>query len=231
MNILSIGVQKREKVGRGNCRRLRKSGRIPAVFYGKDCNEAYSMAEPDFRAMDKSSGAALVELAPEEGDTSLALIKEVQRDPCTDEVLHVDFIEVTRGQELQTKVPLIITGEAVGVKLEGGIIDVMTREIEIRCRPSQLPSSIEIDVSDLNLGDSFHISDLPEMEGVTYLADADLTLVSCVGTASGRAEAEDLEDDEMEEGEEGEEGAKDEESEGSGEENSEKAQEGSEESE
>ena len=228
MNILSIGVQKREKVGRGNCRRLRKNGRIPAVFYGKDCNETYSMAEPDFRAMDKSSGAALVELAPEEGDTSLALIKEIQRDPCTDEVLHVDFIEVTRGQELQTRVPLVINGEAVGVKLEGGILDVMTREIEVRCRPSQLPSAIEIDVSDLTLGDSFHISGLPEIDGVTYLADDDLTLVSCVGTASGRAEAEDLEDEETEDGEEGEE---EEESEASGEDSSEKAQEGSGESE
>ncbi|MFP6901636.1 MAG: 50S ribosomal protein L25 [Opitutales bacterium] len=222
MNILSIGVRKREKVGRGNCRRLRRSGRIPIVFYGKSFSVTYSLAETDFRAMDKYLGATLVELEPDEGESSLALIKEVQRDPCTDEVLHVDFVEVTRGQELQTKVPLVIVGEAIGVKLEGGILDVMAREIELRCRPSLLPNAIEIDVSDLNLGDSFHISDLPEIEDVTYLADTNLTLVSCVGTASGRADADELVDGATEGGDEE---TEDDESEGeaSGDESSENA--------
>ena len=219
MNIQKIEVRKRGNVGRGHCRRLRKSGRIPVVFYGKGRNESYSLAEPDFRSMDKTSGASLVELEPDEGEASLALVKEVQRDPCTDAVLHIDFIEVTRGQELQTKVPLVIIGEAEGVKVDGGILDVMAREVEVRCRPSLLPSDIEIDVSELTLGDSLHISALPEIEGVTYIGDAELTLVSCVGTASGRAEADEFEDEETdEEGEtEGEEG---EEGEGEGEEDS-----------
>jgi len=216
MNIEKIEVTKRGSVGRGHCRRLRNSGRIPIVFYGKERNESYSLAEPDFRSLEKVAGAALVELEPDEGEASLALIKEVQRDPCTDAVLHIDFIEVTRGQELQTKVPLVIIGEAEGVKVEGGILDVMVREVEVRCRPSVLPSEIEIDVSEMNLGDSLHISALEEIEGVTYIGDDDLTLVSCVGTASGRAEAEDLEGEEGEEGE-GEEG-EGEESEGEGEE-------------
>jgi large subunit ribosomal protein L25 len=211
MNIQKIEVIKRGKVGRGHCRRLRKSGRIPVIFYGKGRNESYSLAEPDFRSMDKTSGASLVELEPDEGEASLALVKEIQRDPCTDEVLHIDFIEVTRGQELQTKVPLVIIGEAEGVKVDGGILDVMAREVEVRCRPSLLPSGIEIDVSELTLGDSLHLSALPEIEGVTYIGDAELTLVSCVGTASGRAEAEEFEDGETdEEGEtEGEEGEED----------------------
>lgn len=222
MNIQKIEVHKREKVGRGHCRRLRKSGRIPIVFYGKSRNESYSLAEPDFRIMDKASGASLVELEPDEGEASLALIKEVQRDPCTDAVLHVDFIEVTRGQELQTKVPLVVTGEAHGVKIEGGIIDVLLREIEVRCRPSLLPSAIEIDVTDLSLGDSLHVSSLPELEGVTYIEDSGLTLVSCVGTASGRAEAEDAEDEVGEEGDE-ESGEEEGEDEDSGEERSEDA--------
>tara|TARA_Y100001968_G_C19429976_1_gene756444 strand:+ start:2064 stop:2765 length:702 start_codon:yes stop_codon:yes gene_type:complete len=212
MNIEKIEVTKRGSVGRGHCRRLRNNGRIPIIFYGKERNESYSLAEPDFRSLEKVAGTSLVELEPDEGEASLALIKDVQRDPCTDAVLHIDFIEVTRGQELQTKVPLVIVGEAEGVKVEGGIIDIMVREVEVRCRPSVLPSEIEIDVSELNLGDSLHISALTEIEGVTYIGDDDLTLVSCVGTASGRAEAEDLEGEEAEEGE-GEE-ADDEEGEG-----------------
>ena len=210
MNIQKLEVQKREGTGRGYCRRLRNSGRIPIVFYGKTRNERYSLAEPDFRTVDKASGALLVELEPDEGEASLALIKEVQRDPCTNAVLHVDFLEVTRGHELQTKVPLVVIGEAIGVKIEGGILDIMTREVEVRCRPSLLPSALEIDVSELALGDSLHVSALPEMEGVTFIGDPELTLVSCVGTASGRADADETED-ELGEGE-GEE--TDEESEG-----------------
>lgn len=204
MNIQKIGVRKRENRGRGHCRRLRKSGRIPVVFYGKSRNESYSLSELDFRVMGASGGASLVELESDDGDASLALIKDIQRDPCTDAVLHVDFIEVTRGEELQTRVPLVIIGEAHGVKMEGGIIDAMARDIEIRCRPSLLPSSIEIDVTELSLGESLHVSSLPQLEGVIYLGDSDLTLVSCVGTASGRAEAEDEVGEEGEEGEESE---------------------------
>lgn len=202
MNIQKIEIHKREKSGRGHCRRLRKSGRIPIVFYGKSRNESYSLSAPDFRVIDQASGASLVELEPDEGEASLALIKEVQRDPCTDAVLHIDFVEVTRGQELQTKVPIIIVGEAHGVKLEGGIIDALVREVEIRCRPSLLPSGIEIDVTDLSLGDSLHVSSLPELEGVTYIESPELTLVSCVGTASGRAEAEETDEEGVVEGDE-----------------------------
>ena len=222
MNIQKIEVQKRDQAGRGHCRRLRKSGRIPIVFYGKSRNESYSLSEPDFRMMDGGSGASLVELTPNEGESSLALIKEVQRDPCTDMVLHIDFIEVTRGQELQTRVPLVIVGESQGVKMEGGIIDAMARDIEVRCRPSLLPSAIELDVTDLCLGDSLHVSSLPEIEGVTYLGDPDLTLASCVGTASGRADAEDEEEELEGEGGEGD-GEETEGEEGSEEESSEDA--------
>ena len=193
MNIQKLEVRKRKETGRGHCRRLRTGGRIPLVFYGKTRNESYSLGEPDFRAIDKASGTSLVELEPDEGETTLALVKEIQRDPCTNTILHVDFVEVTRGHELQTKVPLVVVGESIGVKMEGGILDVMAREVEVRCRPSLLPASLEIDVTELALGDSLHFSALPEMEGVTYVGDPELPLVSCVGTASGRAEAEEIE--------------------------------------
>ena len=90
MNIQKIEVIKRDELGRGHSRRLRKSGRIPIVFYGKGRNERFSLAEPDFRNIEKSSGTSLVELEPDGGEISLALIKEVQRDPCTDNILHID---------------------------------------------------------------------------------------------------------------------------------------------
>tara|TARA_Y100000588_G_scaffold68995_2_gene70479 strand:+ start:7133 stop:7831 length:699 start_codon:yes stop_codon:yes gene_type:complete len=218
MNIQKVEVHKRENSGRGHCRRLRKSGRIPIVFYSKSRNETFSVAEPDFREIVKSAGASIVELDSGDGEASLALIKEVQRDPCTDMILHIDFVEVTRGEELQAKVPLVFIGEATGVKLEGGILDIMVREIEVRCRPSLLPPSIDIDVSELAMGDSLHVSALPTLEGVAYLSDPDLTLISCVGTASGRADLEDEDLDEEGEGAEGEgaegEGAEDEGEEG-----------------
>ena len=103
---------------------------------------------------------------------------------------------MTRGQELQTKVPLEITGEAVGVKMTGGILEVNTNEVEVRCRPSALPTSIEIDVTDLDLGDNLQVKDLPEIDGVSFPGDPLQVLVACVGSASGRASADDDEEGE-----------------------------------
>ena len=91
---------------------------------------------------------------------------------------------------MQTSVPLNFIGEADGVKTEGGILEVVANEVEIRCRPSKLPSSIELDISNLGLGENLQIKDLPEMDGVAYTSGEDTILVSCVGSASGRSESE-----------------------------------------
>ena len=95
--------------------------------------------------------------------------------------------------------PLTLIGEAEGVKTEGGILEALTNEVEIRCRPSNLPSQIELDISNLALGENLQIRDLPQLEGISYVADLDGMLVSCVGSAGGRSSAGDDEDEAVEE--------------------------------
>ena len=202
LNDLTLKVSSRKEVGRQACKKLRAAGVIPVVYYGKDINKPYSVEERDFRKLMRNSAgsAALFRLQSADGEDELALIKELQRHPLTDSILHIDFIQVTRGQELQTKIPVVIVGEAVGVKTSGGILEASMNEVEIRCRPSALPSSVELDVSDLDLGDNLQVSDLPQIEGVSYPSEPTQVLVACVGSASGRAAAEDEEEISEEEG-------------------------------
>lgn len=194
---LTIEVSPREQTGRQACNKLRASGRIPVVFYGKELNKSFSIEDRAMRILlRKASGtSSLLRLLGEKGEDELVLIKEMQMDSIKDTITHIDFIQVNRGEDLQTKVPLILLGEAEGVKTQGGILEALTNEVEIRCRPSSLPSQIELDISKLELGENLQVKDLPKIEGVSYVAELDGMLVSCVGSAGGRSSAGDGEDE------------------------------------
>ncbi len=204
---LTINVAPREQTGRQACRKLRFAGRIPAVLYGKDYNQSFSLDDREMRILlRKASGTtSLLRLLGEKGEDELVLIKELQSDPIKNSILHIDFVQVTRGEDLQTKVPLVLIGEAEGVKMQGGVLEVLANEVEVRCRPSNLPSGLELDISELLLGGNLQVKDLPKIEGVAFVLDDDVALVSCVGSAGGRSDAGDEEDEEgTEEGAEGE---------------------------
>lgn len=197
---LTIDVVSRDQTGRQACNKLRASGRIPAVLYGREINKSFSLEDRSMRILlRKASGtSSLLRLLGEKGEDELVLIKEMQMDPIKNRILHIDFIQVNRGEDLQTKVPLSLNGEADGVKTEGGILEVLANEVEIRCRPSNLPSQVDLDISKLGLGENLQIKDLPDLEGVDYVSDPDVVLVSCVGSAGGRSSAEGEEEDSSE---------------------------------
>ena len=197
-----LKVDSRVKHGTSLSKKLRSQGRIPAVFYGKDILKHYSVDDSKFRALMRSSGGtlSLIELQEDSGDKELALLKDIQIDSVKDNILHLDFVQVTRGQTLETKIPLELIGESIGVKSMGGILEFHQSEILVRCRPSQLPKGFELDISGLDLGDSLQIRNLPVIEGVEYVADPEGNIVTCVSSASGRAGA----DDETDEGASGE---------------------------
>jgi len=197
-----LKVDSRLKHGTSLSKKLRSQGRIPAVFYGKDILKHYSVDDSKFRALMRSSGGtlSLIELQEDSGDKELALLKDIQIDSVKDNILHLDFVQVTRGQTLETKIPLELVGESIGVKSMGGILEFHQSEILVRCRPSQLPKGLELDISGLDLGDSLQIRNLPVIEGVEYVADPESNIVTCVSSASGRAGA----DDETDEGASGE---------------------------
>ncbi|MFO8026887.1 MAG: 50S ribosomal protein L25 [Opitutales bacterium] len=183
MHTYSLKISSRENTGRGVARRLRAEGRIPAALYGQGNARSISVSAIDFRNLNREigGGAAVVELEDEKGETALSLVQEIQRDAVKDFINHIDFQEIERGHSFTTQIPVYLVGEAdcVGVKNTGGVIDHKSLEVEIRCRPSKLPDHVEVDVSELEVGEAIHISDLPALEAVEYLGEPAQVIVSC----------------------------------------------------
>ena len=196
---LTLKVSPREKSGRNACKSLRNAGKIPVILYGKALNKPYSVDDKETRMLlRKAAGtSSLLRLLGDNGEDELVLIKDLQKDQIKDKILHIDFIQVTRGEDLQTKVPLVISGEAEGVKSQGGILEILASEVAIKCRPSNLPAQVTLDISALELGSNLQIKDLPKLDNIDYTDSPDTILASCVGSASGRSGADDGEQEEV----------------------------------
>ena len=164
-------------------RRLRADGRIPASLYGQGNARSVSVSAVDFRNLNREIGgsAAVVELTDETGKTALSLVQDVQRDAVKNRINHIDFQEIERGHAFTTHIPVILVGEddCLGAKNDGGLIDHKTLEVEIRCRPSNLPEHVKVDVTALEVGQAIHISELPALDGVEYLGEPIQVIVSC----------------------------------------------------
>lgn len=195
---LTLKYSLRDKTGTSASKQIRLQGRIPAILYGKETNRSLSVDDKEMRILlRKAAGtSSLMRLIGESGEDELVLIKELQEDKIRDKILHIDFVEVKRGEDLETSIPLSLIGEAKGVKTHGGILEVLADDIEIRCRPSKLPSAIELDISNLGLGENLQVKDLPIIEGVSYTSSEETILVSCVGSASGRSGSDEGEESE-----------------------------------
>ncbi len=182
MAVSTLEVQRRERVGKTAARKVRREGLIPAVLYGKSI-EAVPLAVDPHRlkeAIDtESKENTLLELHIKGGDgdaTQLALIKDVQYDHLTGKPLHIDFIQVDMKEKLVVTVPIVPVGKAKGI-INGGILEEVTREIEVECLPGAIPNAIEVDITDLDIGDSIHVGDLELPEGVVSLEEPDRTVL------------------------------------------------------
>ena len=179
MEDIELSVTERTKPGRGTSKRLRASGHIPAVLYGVNGSRCLSVEKSVFLKIWKKAGqSSVVTVTDEKGAATMTLIQDTQRHPLTDEFLHIDFLELTKDHAITANIPLHVHGEAVGVKTEGGVLETPTHEVEVRCLPKNLPHQIEVDVSELNVGDVIHLSDLPALEGVEFLGDPDQPIVA-----------------------------------------------------
>ena len=176
-----LKVRRREQSGRGPTRRLRAGGRIPAVIYGGSGSRTLSIDRSEFRLLWKrvAGTSSLIQVCEDGEDARRSLIKEVQQNPVTDEILHIDFLEVAAGVAMQTDVAIRLTGESSGVRNEGGLLNLHAHDVAVRCLPRNLPVIIELDVTELSVGSSLHLGDLQPIEGVEYLDDPSKTLVSC----------------------------------------------------
>ena len=152
---------RRDRFGRNEAGRLRRAGRIPAVLYG-EAKAAESLAVDPKALLLRSKGGAntLIALKVDGTGDTRVLVKEYQLDPVGHTLLHCDFYRVAMDKVLQVNVPVHLTGEAKGVKAEGGIVDFVHREIEIECLPANIPQNIVVDVSELGMHDGVRDADM-----------------------------------------------------------------------
>src|ERR1043166_3035135 len=182
----AIGVRAEQRAGRGknDARRLRARGMVPLTVYGGG-GEAGSAAAPprELAAILRSeSGHNTVFTLDVEGvGASEVLFLDRQIDPVKGRLVHADLRRLVQGEEIEVTVRLELEGEAEGVKEEGGILEQLLREVEIRCRPGIIPDSIRADVSALKVHDMLHVSDLQVAEGVTILTDPETAVATAAG--------------------------------------------------
>lgn len=215
MELVPLTVEKREETGKGPARRMRAAGLLPGVVYGLG-REAVPVSIPR-RAFERiyvgSEGAnVLIDLTVPgvEREASIAaIIKEVQRDPVNRSLLAVDFQWVSLREEIEVEVPIEVVGRAPGVVDEGGVVQQQLHTVAVTCLPTEIPEHIEANIEGMQIGDSLHVADLPEIPGVTYVPDPDevvLTIAPPISEADleTRVEEEIEELVELEVGEEGE---------------------------
>ena len=179
MEEIILSVAPRERVGSGPAGRVRREGRIPAVVYGVSGARTLSVDRSAFLKVWRQAGhSSVVTIHDDGGAKTMTLIQDVQRDPVTDDFLHVDLLELTKGHAITAPIPVHTHGTPAGVKNEGGVFDVQLHEVEVRCLPADLPHQIDVDVEHLNVGDILHIGDLPKLKGVEYLGDPEQLVAS-----------------------------------------------------
>jgi large subunit ribosomal protein L25 len=199
----------RKSVGNGPARVLRRAGQIPAVLYGRKIEPVLlSVNTKDLeQILGKGSfGQVILNLVIQNGKkvTKPAIIKELQTHPVSGNLIHIDFYEVDMKRQIKVMVPVVTTGKSVGVE-EGGLLNIVRRELEVFCLPGDIPESIEIDISELGMGDSIHLEDVPLEENVEVSTDVNYTVVTVL-SPKVEEEVVEEEEEELEGAEEGAEG-------------------------
>ncbi|MCI0604632.1 50S ribosomal protein L25/general stress protein Ctc [bacterium] len=181
MDQIVIESSVRETRGKGSNRKLRRSGKIPAILYGHK-NESVSLeVDPKdiFKILHSDSGENTIFGLNVPGRERLnCLIKEYQLEPVSHILLHADFYEVAMDETLEVKVPLETEGESYGVKSEGGLMDIVHRELHVECLPADIPESIVVNVTELKIGDMIRVRDLVVSEKIKILDDPETVVVA-----------------------------------------------------
>ena len=204
MELIELKTNIRTNTGNGPARRLRQKGRIPAVLYGPGTESVLlSVNSSDIDKILKKGriGQALLNLViPNNGETSTktVMVKELQLHPVSRNFLHIDFYEVAMDRKIMVNIPVTTTGKAKGVE-NGGILQIIRRELEVECFPLDVPESIEIDITDLDIGDSIHLGDIARQSKIEFLDDENFTVVTVVSPKV--EEAEEAAEEAEEEGE------------------------------
>ncbi len=206
MEIHKLNASIRTSSGKGIARTLRREGKLPAVLYGSDI-ESVSLAvdthDIELLLNKISYSQALINLRVENGQSfeRMVMIKEIQADPISQKYLHLDFYEIKMDRKITTTVPIEITGVSKGVEA-GGTLQIIRRELDVVCLPSEIPDSIVIDITELDMGDSVHVEDIRPKGDIEIPFEVNFTVATVVSPKAVSEEAEEEAGEEAEEGEE-----------------------------
>ncbi len=180
MERISINAKYRDGLGKEKSAKYRQEGLIPGVIYGHGEDTKHVLF--DGRNLSNiiarlESESTLFSIDLGEGEPLLCVIKEVQRDKIKRNIIHIDFQHLHAGEKITLHVPVVPVGTAIGVK-EGGLLEVVHRELEIRCLPKNIPEHIEINIENLKVGDSIHIGEIELPEGVEIMEDPEIPVIT-----------------------------------------------------
>ena len=186
MSEMSIQVDKRERTGKGGNRQARMRGQIPAVVYGSGKDSVpIQVNRKSFIEMMRKAGSenpVLLLKLSDTGQERHAMIRDMQRDPVSRQIIHIDFQRIEMTDKVRVTVPVELVGTAFGVKNQGALIDFVVREVHVECLPGDIPKHLELDVTDLHAGQHAEAKDLKLPQGVTLLDEPERVILSLVHT-------------------------------------------------
>ena len=205
MDTMQLSSEIRTQTGKGSARKLRSTGKLPAILYGPETDTimlTLDCTELEKTLKGKSAESVLLNLridSGKKGQSKKVMIKEVQRDPVKRDYLHVDLFEISLKKELEVDIPIHLVNTPIGVSEGGGILQHVRREVKVSCMPDDLVDKIDVDVSDLDIGQSLHIGDISFPSGLKSLEDVDVTVLTVVAPRVDEVEEEEVEGEEVEE--------------------------------
>jgi len=201
MDQVTLRADGRTESGTRPAKRLRRQGLVPAIVYGRGTNpiSVTVRARDLYGALHTEAGAnAIINLEVDGKDTVLTVAREIQRHPVRGEISHLDFIMVSLDEAIQAEVGIEFIGEPVAVRDEGAVVETIEVSVMIEALPTEIPSNIQLDIEGMGVGDTLTIGDLPVLDGVTYVDDADRPLVSVLIPRVVEEEPEEVEGLELE---------------------------------
>ncbi len=174
-------AETKNQYGKGPARSCRRKSRIPGIVYGEGLDAfGISIDAHDFLALTHKGSLETMLIDLKVGDKLIpSMVKEIQKDPVTNRPVHLDFWHMSLEKEIHTEVPIHFIGTCIGIK-KGGILDFILREVEIQCKPLEIPEFIEVDVTEMDVGNTLHISDLKFPEGIKVLSEPTQAVVTVV---------------------------------------------------
>jgi len=175
-----IKAERRKALGKNACYRLRCQGLVPAILYGPGIESIPLVLNKKdiFSILKSETGERTIFRLALDGEERNVMIKELQVDPVTDELLHVDLFQIAMDKPIRVSVPVLLQGEAIGVKTQGGLVDFITRELEIECLPHLIPDHIVVDISGLYVHQSIKVADLTPPSGIRIIDDPETVIVT-----------------------------------------------------